>query len=242
MGFSLKGAIKTIGSAFTPGGGEAADLIPGIGDARAQDKANRQNIQLAEDNRKWQEMMSNTAYQRAMDDMKKSGLNPILAYQQGGASVPSTTPATVSAASKTGLGAAAISAYTGINAAQTQKQQANTAQATSESSISLNTAQTANAIAATEKTKAETAKTIDSIKSEKVKRDLIRQQIPLEKTKAAAAELAQEGTKRVGSIFDSMLKTGAKPNFKPGTLEYENPIKTKLRSWLQPEFKPKGKK
>lgn len=43
----------------------------------------------AQKNREFQLYMSNTAYQRAMDSMRDAGLNPMLAYSQGGASTGS---------------------------------------------------------------------------------------------------------------------------------------------------------
>lgn len=46
------------------------------------------NESIASANRKWQRRMSNTAYRRSMRDMRKAGLNPILAYKTGGASTP----------------------------------------------------------------------------------------------------------------------------------------------------------
>lgn len=73
-------------------GAAASGLIGGILNNQANAKeSNRMrdfNAQEAQWNRDFQERMSNTAYQRSMADMEKAGLNPMLAYSQGGASTP----------------------------------------------------------------------------------------------------------------------------------------------------------
>lgn len=46
------------------------------------------NAAEARGQRDWQQYMSNTSYQRAVKDLMQAGLNPMLAYMQGGASTP----------------------------------------------------------------------------------------------------------------------------------------------------------
>lgn len=83
----LAAAAPAIGSAI---GGIAS----GLGSFFGQKSANEANASSARDAMRFSERMSDTQWQRGVADMKKAGINPMLAFSQGGASSPSGVTST----------------------------------------------------------------------------------------------------------------------------------------------------
>jgi len=118
----------------------AASIVGGLIGKSGQDSANETNIQLGREQMEFQERMSSSAYQRAVQDMQKAGLNPMLAYSQGGASSPVGSMPQVQNSAAAGLASASQT----MNTMQGMQQ------------LELNKAQAERMRAETEKIKSET--------------------------------------------------------------------------------------
>jgi hypothetical protein len=112
LGAILGAAATAVGVATGNPALIAAGVSGGLA-AFGQERTNAQNAQLARDQMAFQSQMSGTSYQRAVADMMAAGLNPMLAYSQGGASTPSGQTAVMQNA----LGAGATSGQSGYQLA-----------------------------------------------------------------------------------------------------------------------------
>uniref|UniRef100_UPI004048AE69 hypothetical protein n=1 Tax=Mariniflexile sp. TaxID=1979402 RepID=UPI004048AE69 len=184
----------------------AGAAIGGLLGLSGQEEANDSNREIAERNsafnagqaalnRDFQRDMSNTSYQRAVVDMKAAGLNPMLAYSQGGASTPSGSSANAvqPPAMQNARAAGVNSALATMQAQQVRTQIDNTA------------AQTRNLDADTENKKAENPYRLGLAGEQNARVAQMRQ--AMEKDNALTS-LTDAQTKRIAYEINNLVSTG----------------------------------
>jgi len=181
------------------------------------DAANRSSAEQAAKQMDFQERMRETQYQTAMSDMKKAGLNPMLAASQGGAGTPTGAMGSVTTANFKSPISSAVSGYQSmqLNRAETDLKDQSTTESVARTTLNEQQAK---------KTDAETASIILAMPniSQKFKNEVATELLLREQTEqASAAAIAQrsqavlnkirgrhiEQNVNIGSPDEEMAKT-----------------------------------
>ena len=164
------------------------------------ENATKANMEEAQRSRDYQERLSNSAYQRTMQDMARAGLNPILAYQKGGASTPSGAQGS---ALTTQMQAAKAEPFRATNIASEAVTTALSMQRAAQENVNMK--HTADNI------QANTAKTISEENMNKVKLQILGEELSPAQLKKVIAEQDK-------SVYQSSAGSAAR---KAGTLATE---------------------
>ena len=112
------GITSAIGDTVSGGlGSLVGGLIGGVGSYMGQESTNQANAAMADKQMQFQADQRATQYQTAVKDMQAAGLNPMLAYQQGGAG----NQVGAAAQMQNSIGAGVTSAQAGIDKYQQLK-------------------------------------------------------------------------------------------------------------------------
>lgn len=176
---AIIGGAAVLGSGIASYFGQQSANNTNLAAVNATNAANAANAQKQMD---FQERMSNTSYQRSMEDMRKAGLNPMLAFSQGGASTPSGAAAQMQA------GRVEDALGKGVSSALETRRLAKELEAT-DSQVSLNEA-------AKDAQKAKAAVDVNSAVTEATKNKILEAQFPAIKAQSEVDKKRAEWDKK----------------------------------------------